>query len=187
MTKKYVSTWDAMKMSATPSEMKELNRIELESLKNRQMFYGSTPAEERKNIMKNNRELRKEAKKILKDEAEVKKFMETTNFDEYLNITKKPMTPSTPEPRFVSPEASMEEKNSPVEVKGLDTVVYRGPPDKDVTPESEFMRVPEFIETYMKQNKYIKDDIIADDLYGGIGSVESPNALTIDKVKELKK
>ena len=181
---KRITTWDAMKMSASPSEMRELNRIELESLKNKQMFYKTTPAEERKNIMKNNRELRKEAKKILKDEAEVKRFMETTNFDEYLNVTKKPMTPSTPEPSFVNSGVSQEEKNQPVEVKGLDTVVYRGDPDP--TPESTQMRVPEFIETYMTQNKYMKDDIIADDSFG-IGSAEKPTKATLNAVKDLKK
>jgi hypothetical protein len=160
-----------MKMSASPSEMRELNRIELESLKNKQMFYGSTPAEERKNIMKNNRELRKEAKKILRDEAEVKRFMETRNFDEYLNVTKKPMTRDTLE----------EEINSPTEVRGLDTVVYKGPPDKDVTPESEFMRVPQFIETHMK-----KSDIISDDSFG-IGSADKPTTTTLEAIRDLKK
>ena len=133
-------------MSASPSEMRELNRIELESLKKKQMFYGSTPAEERKNIMKNNRELRKEAKKILKDENLTHSFMTSKTVEEFENKTKIPMTRDTSDPSFVSPEASMEEKNSPTEVKGLDTVVYKGPPDKDVTPESERMRVPEFIE-----------------------------------------
>ena len=180
-----ISTWDAMKATASPAEMRELNEIELKSLKDTQMFYKTTPAEERKNIMKNNRELRKKAKQILKAEDEVKRFMETTNFDEYLSISKIPMTRDTLDPSFVSPEASMELKNSPTEVKGLDTVVYKGDPDP--TPESTRMRVPEFIETYMTQNKYIKDDIIADDLYGGIGSVEKPNSLTIDTVKTLKK
>ena len=29
MTKKYISTWDAMKATASPSEMRELNEIEL--------------------------------------------------------------------------------------------------------------------------------------------------------------
>ena len=146
MTKKYVSTWDAMKMSASPSEMRELNRIELESLKNRQMFHSSTPAEERKNIMKNNAKLRKEAKKILKDENLTHSFMTSKTVEEFENKTKIPMTRDTSDSSFVSPEASMEEKNSPVEVKGLDTVVYKGKPDKDATPESERLRVPEFIE-----------------------------------------
>ena len=146
MTKKYVSTWDAMKMSASPSEMRELNRIELESLKKKQMFYGSTPAEERKNIMKNNRELRKEAKKILKDENLTHRFMTSKTVDEFERKTKIPMTPDTLEPSFVNSGVSEEEKNQPVEVRGLDTVVYQGKPDKDVTPESEFMKVPQFIE-----------------------------------------
>ena len=133
-------------MSASPSEMKELNRIELESLKNRQMFHSSTPAEERKNIMKNNAKLRKEAKKILKDENLTHSFMTSKTVEEFENKTKIPMTRDTSDSSFVSPEASMEEKNSPVEVKGLDTVVYKGKPDKDPTPESERLRVPEFIE-----------------------------------------
>ena len=144
MTKKYVSTWDAMKMSASPSEMKELNRIELESLKNRQMFHSSTPVEERKNIMKNNRELRKEAKKILKDENLTHRFMTSKTVDEFENKTKIPMTRDTLEPSFESPEASMELKNSATEVRGLDTVVYQGKPDEMRTPESERLRVPEF-------------------------------------------
>jgi len=146
MTKKYVSTWDAMKMSASPSEMRELNEIELKSLKNKQMFHSSTPAEERKNIMKNNAKLRKEAKKILKDENLTHRFMTSKTVDEFERKTKIPMTRSTPEPSFVNSGVSEEEKNQPVEVRGLDTVVYQGKPDKDVTPESEFMRVPEFIE-----------------------------------------
>ena len=185
MTKKYVSTWDAMKMSASPEEMRELNEIELKSLKDRQMFHSSTPAEERKNIMKNNRELRKEAKKILKAEDEVKRFMETTNFDEYLNISKIPMTRDTLEPSFESPEPSMGLKNSPVEVRGLDTIVYKGDPDP--TPESTQMRVPEFIENYMTQNKYMKGgDIISDEGFG-VGSVEKPTEATLDAIRGLKK
>ena len=174
-----------MKMSASPSEMRELNRIELESLKNKQMFYKTTPAEERKNIMKNNRELRKKAKQILKAEDEVKRFMETTNFDEYLNISKIPMTRDTLKDDFVNSGVSQEEKNQPVEVKGLDTVVYKGDPDP--TPESTQLRVPEFIETYMTQNKYMKgDDIISDEDFG-VGSVEKPTGATLDAIRGLKK
>ena len=184
MTKKYVSTWDAMKMSASPSEMRELNRIELESLKNRQMFHSSTPVEERKNIMKNNRELRKEAKKILKDENLTHRFMTSKTVEEFENKTKIPMTRDTSRDDFVNPGVSQEGINEPTEVKGLDTVVYKGDPDP--TPESTQMRVPEFIENYMTQNKYIKDDIIADDSFG-IGSVEQPNEITLDAVKNLKR
>ena len=180
-----ISTWDAMKATASPSEMRELNEIELKSLKDRQMFYKTTPAEERKNIMKNNRELRKKAKQILKAEDEVKRFMETTNFDEYLNISKIPMTRDTLKDDFVNSGVSQEEKNQPVEVKGLDTVVYKGDPDP--TPESTQLRVPEFIETYMTQNKYMKgDDIISDEDFG-VGSVEKPTGATLDAIRGLKK
>ena len=45
------------------------------------------------------------------------------------------------------------------------------------TPESEFMRVPEFMEKHMKPDP---------DLYKGIGSVEYPNSITEDAVKKLK-
>ena len=181
MPKDRMTDWDLLKAAAdTPAEIKELNNIELENLKSKQMFHSSTPAEERKLIMKNNRDLRKKAKKILRDEAEVKRFMETTNFDEYLNITKRPKL------NEVGPLAPPEIKNDPVPAQGLDTVVYKGPPDKDATPESEFMRVPEFIETYMTQNKYIKDDIIADDSFG-IGSADKPTTTTLGAIRDLKK
>jgi hypothetical protein len=176
MPKDRMTDWDLLKAAAdTPAEIKELNNIELENLKSKQMFHSSTPAEERKLIMKNNRDLRKKAKKILRDEAEVKRFMESTNFDEYLNITKRPKLYE------VGPLASPEIKNDPVPAQGLDTIIYKGPPDKDVTPESEFMRVPEFIETYMK-----KSDVIADDSFG-IGSVEKPNDTTLEAIRDLKK
>ena len=185
MTKKYISTWDAMKATASPGEMRELNRIELESLKNRQMFHSSTPAEERKNIMKNNRELRKEAKKILKDENLTHRFMTSKTVDEFENKTKIPMTRDTSRDDFVNPGVSEEEKNQPVEVKGLDTVVYKGDPDP--TPESTQMRVPEFIENYMTQNKYMKGgDIISDEGFG-VGSVEKPTEATLNAIKDLKR
>ena len=172
-------------MSASPEEMRELNEIELKSLKDRQMFHSSTPAEERKNIMKNNRELRKEAKKILKAEDEVKRFMETTNFDEYLNISKIPMTRDTSRDDFVNRGVSEEEKNQPTEAKGLDTIIYKGDPDP--TPERTQMRVPDFIENYMTQNKYMKGgDIISDEGFG-VGSVEKPTEATLDAIRGLKK
>ena len=110
--------------------------------------------------------------------------MTSKTVDEFENKTKIPMTRDTSRDDFVNPGVSEEEKNQPVEVKGLDTVVYKGDPDP--TPESTQMRVPEFIENYMTQNKYIKDDIIADDSFG-IGSVEQPNEITLDAVKNLKR
>tara|TARA_E500000318_G_scaffold83031_1_gene78571 strand:- start:1159 stop:1824 length:666 start_codon:yes stop_codon:yes gene_type:complete len=146
MTKKYISTWDAMKATASPGEMRELNRIELESLKNKQMFHSSTPVELRKEIMNNNRKLRKEAKKILKDENLTHRFMTSKTVEEFENKAQIPETRDTLKDDFVNPGVLQGEKNEPTDVIGLDTIVYRGPPDKDITPESEFMRVPEFIE-----------------------------------------
>jgi|TARA_S200002703_G_scaffold38950_3_gene34148 hypothetical protein len=160
MTKKYISTWDAMKATASPSEMRELNEIELKSLKDKQMFHSSTPVELRKEIMKNNRELRKEVKKILKDEHLTHRFMTSKTIEEFQNKTKIPMTRSTPEPSFVNSGVSEEGINQPTEVKGLDTVVYQGKPDEMRTPESERLRVPEFF----KQEEAIRSLLPKDKL-----------------------
>ena len=160
MTKKYISTWDAMKATASPSEMRELNEIELKSLKDKQMFHSSTPVELRKEIMNNNRKLRKEVKKILKDEHLTHRFMTSKTVEEFQNKTKIPMTRDALEPIFESPEASMELKNSPTDVMGLDTVVYQGKPDEMRTPESEQLRVPEFF----KQEEAIRSLLPKDKL-----------------------
>jgi len=128
-----MTDWQLLKATASPSEMEELIEIELKSIKDKQMFHGSTPADQRNLIMKTNRELRKKAKKILKgDEQLTHRFMVSKTMDDFLSKIKKPKTQIKPE------------TNSPVENRGLDTIVYKGDPDP--TPESTQMRVPEFIE-----------------------------------------
>ena len=200
------NTWQLMNETADPDEKRELDLIALKSLKEKHKRFKDTPPEERKNMMKNNLEVRKEAQKILKTYDATNQFMYAKDFDHYLKKVnpnhfekihdnlKKPMTPRSSQTQSVNSGASQEEKileNINKNRKGLDTIVYYNPedaakprPPKTITPtedfktpESEFMRVPEFIEKHMEPDP---------DLYKGIGSVEYPNSITEDAVKKLK-
>ena len=200
------TTWQIMNETADADEKRELDLIALKSLKDRHKRFKDTPLEERKNLMRDNLNIRKEAQKILKTYEETNKFMYAKDFDHYLKKVdpkpfekivdnlKKPMTSDTLKSQSVNSQPSEEEKilqNINKNRKGLDTIVYyntedaaKPRPPKTITPtedfktpESEFQRVPEFIEKNMKPDP---------DLNKGIGSVEYPNAVTLNAVKNLK-
>jgi len=189
--KKNKTTWDAMRETADAAELRELNEIALKSLKEKQMFNKTTPPEERKNLMRNNIQVRKEAKKILKDDAELSKFMAAPSWDHYKptfegalnNVIKSvPPTAAANVKQFGQAIADAREKGQLENINkgrtGLNTIVYYNaedaakprPPKKITptedfkTPESEFMRVPEFLEKHYKPEP-------DPDLVKGIGSL----------------
>lgn len=185
MSNDHKTTWQLMKETGTPEEKREYALIELRHLKQRQKRFHNTPPDQRKDMMKTNLEVRKEAQKILKTYEATNEFMYAKNWDAYekkinpkpfeqiANNLKKPIAPDTLKGQSVNSELSEKEnilKNINKNRKGLDTIVYYNaedaakprPPktitpsedfriDEDFkTPESERMRVPEFMEKHYK-------------------------------------
>lgn len=141
-----------------PEEYQEFVNIELENLKKQQMFYATTPVEKRPQMMKNNMQVRKEATKILKNYDDVNTFMYAKSWDSYLKKAK-PF-------RALANNLGKDDINK--DRKGLDTVVYYNEADANKptedfkTPESEFQRVPEFLEKNMNPEP---------DVSRGLGSI----------------
>jgi hypothetical protein len=129
--------------------------------------------------MKTNLEVRKAAQKILKTYEATNEFMYAKNFDVYekkmnpkyfekiADNLKKPIAPDTLKGQSVNSQPSEEEnilKNINKDRKGLNTIVYynaedaaKPRPPKTITPtedfktpESERMRVPEFMQEHYK-------------------------------------
>lgn len=182
-----MKTWEAMKQSANKEELRELNNVELKSIKERQMFIASTPPEERRNLMKNNINVRKDAMKILKDYDAVNEFMYAKSWEAYekkikpfenaLNNVQKPMTSDTLKSQSVNSQLSQEEKNLEKINKnrtGLDTIVYY---NEDAIKASQMK---------MNEKKDFKTPEPDTDLNKGIGSIEYPNSITLNAVKNLK-
>lgn len=173
------TTWELMKETGTPEEKREYALMELRHLKSRQKRFNETPPDQRKDIMKTNLEVRKAAQKILKTYEATNEFMYAKNFDVYekkinpkhferiTDNLKKPIASNTLKGQSINSELSEEEnilKNINKDRKGLNTIVYYnaedaakpGPPKtiaptEDLkTPESERMRVPEFLEKHYK-------------------------------------
>lgn len=161
-------TFQDLKESAKndPDEYQEFVDIELENLKKQQMFYHSTPVDQRREIMKNNVNVRKEVKKLLKNEDDINKFMYAKDWESYqkkLNSKrfekiadnlKKPMTPDTFRSQSVNPEPPQAEKNLQninKNRKGLDTIVYYN--EDAIRASRQKMnekKVPEFLEENYK-------------------------------------
>ncbi len=145
-----------------PEEYQEFVNIELENLKKQQMFYATTPVEKRPQMMKNNMQVRKEATKILKNYDDVNTFMYAKSWDSYLKKAK-PF-------RALANNLGKDDINK--DRKGLDTVVYYNEADANKptedfkTPESEFQRVPEFLEKNMNPEP---------DVSRGLGSILKVN------------
>ena len=185
-----------MKETATPAEKREYLLMELKDLKSRQRYFKDTPPDQRKEMVKNNLEIRKEATKILKNYDDVNKFMYAKDWSSYENkINPKPFTKIADKlknrntDQFKQKISEAKEKGQLEDInkgrKGLNTIVYYnaadvakanmklrhkeneelfdtapdnpglsnilGVDDKDFkTPESEFMRVPEFLEKHYK-------------------------------------
>lgn len=153
-----------------PDEYQEFIDIELRDLKNRQMFFATTPPDQRRDMMKNNMQVRKEATEILKNHDDVNKFMYAKSWDVYL-AQHRPLKKLADD---------LGKKTINHNRKGLDTVVYYNaedaakprPPKKIIptedfkTPESERMRVPEFMEKHMKHDP---------DLNKGIATISHPH------------
>jgi len=153
-----------------PEQYQEFVDIELENLKKQQMFYATTPVDQRPQMMKNNMQVRKEATKILKNYDGVNTFMYAKSWDSYLKKAK-PF-------RALANNLGKDDINK--DRKGLDTVVYyneadanKPKPPKTITPtedfktpESEFQRVPEFMEKNMKPDP---------DLNKGIATILHPH------------
>ena len=145
-----------------PEEYQEFVNIELENLKKQQMFYATTPVEKRPQMMKNNMQVRKEASKILKNYDDVNTFMYAKSWDSYLKKAK-PF-------RALANNLGKDDINK--DRKGLDTVVYYNevdankPTEDFKTPESEFQRVPEFLEKNMSPEP---------DISRGLGSILKVN------------
>lgn len=166
-------TFQDLKDSAIndPEEYQEFVNIELENLKKQQMFYATTPVEKRPQMMKNNMQVRKEATKILKNYDDVNTFMYAKSWDSYLKKAK---------PFRALANNLGKDKKPTTTAKGLDTVVYyneadanKPKPPKTITPtedfktpESEFQRVPEFMEKNMKPDP---------DLNKGIATILHPH------------
>ena len=145
-----------------PEQYQEFVNIELENLKKQQMFYATTPVEKRPQMMKNNMQVRKEATKILKNYDDVNTFMYAKSWDSYLKKAK-PF-------RALANNLGKDDINK--DRKGLDTVVYYNEADANKptedfkTPESEFQRVPEFLEKNMNPEP---------DVSRGLGSILKVN------------
>ena len=179
MTKEHKTTWQLMKETGTPEEKREYELMELKHLKDQQIFFKDASPEERKNMMKNNHEVRKEAQKILKTYEATNDFMYAKSWDAYekkinpkyfekiSDNLKKPIAPDTSKGQSVNSQPSEEEnilENINKDRKGLNTIVYynaedaaKPRPPKTITPtedfktpESERMRVPEFMEKHYK-------------------------------------
>ncbi|MCI5054460.1 MAG: hypothetical protein MRY23_06590 [Pelagibacteraceae bacterium] len=203
MTKEHKTTWQLMKETGTPEEKREYDLMELEHLKSQQRYFKNTPPEQRKEMVKNNLEVRKAAQKILKTYEATNDFMYAKDFNHYLkkvnpkhfekiadNLKNRiPESAKENVEQFKNKISEAREKGQLAEVnkdrKGLNTIVYynaedaakpRPPktikptedfrPDEDSskglahvlgvddndfkTPESEFMRVPEFLEKHYK-------------------------------------
>jgi hypothetical protein len=173
------TTWDLMIETATPEEKREYALMELRHLKSRQKRFNETPPDQRKDMMKTNLEVRKAAQKILKTYEATNEFMYAKNFDVYekkmnpkyfekiADNLKKPIAPDTLKGQSVNSQPSEEEnilKNINKDRKGLNTIVYynaedaaKPRPPKTITPtedfktpESERMRVPEFMQEHYK-------------------------------------
>lgn len=189
--------WELLKETADKDELKEYHAIELRNLKNRQMFYASTPPEKRSDMMRNNVEVRKKARAILKNEDALNKFMYAKDFDSYekqinpkhfekiADNLKKPMNHTSSKVQSVNPERSQEENILDYlnkERRGLDTIVYFNEADKkkgdQIKKEAVEFGDPE------TWNKHV--DQYLEDTYKGIGSMETPNPITVDAVKNLK-
>lgn len=182
-----MNTWETMKKTANKEELRELNNVELKSLKQKQKFFHNTPPEERKNIMKHNVNVRKEAQKILPDEKSLNEFMYAKSWEAYekrikpfenvLKNVQKPMTSDTLKSQSVNSQPSQEEKNLQninKNRKGLNTIVYY---NEDAIKASQMK---------MNEKKDFKNPEPDPDLNKGIGSVEFPNAVTLNAVKNLK-
>ena len=178
-----------MKETATPAEKREYLLMELKDLKSRQRYFKDTPPDQRKEMVKNNLEIRKEATKILKNYDDVNKFMYAKDWSSYENkINPKPFTKIADNlknrntDQFKQKISEARDKGQLEDInkgrKGLNTIVYYNaedaakprPPKKITptedfkTPESEFMRVPEFLEKHYKPEP-------DPDLVKGIGSL----------------
>jgi len=183
------TTWELMKETATPAEKREYLLMELKDLKSRQRYFKDTPPDQRKEMVKNNLEIRKEATKILKNYDDVNKFMYAKDWSSYENkINPKPFTKIADNlknrntDQFKQKISEARDKGQLEDInkgrKGLNTIVYYNaedaakprPPKKITptedfkTPESEFMRVPEFLEKHYKPEP-------DPDLVKGIGSL----------------
>ena len=169
-----MNTWELMKKTADQDELRELQNIELKHLKEKQMFFKSTPPEKRKDMMKNNMNVRKEVTKILKTYDAVNDFMYAKDWDSYQKKVK-PSVQTKPQPKL--------EHNINKDRKGLDTVVYYNHEDKIKVDQAkqEAIEFGDPSTWNMKVNQFI------DDAYQGIGSMETPNKITKEAFDNLKK
>ena len=203
-----MSTWEAMKKTADKNELRELQLIELQNLKARQKFYADTPPKERRDMMKNNVEVRKLAKKILPNEDDLNKFMYARSWEAYampmtnaLNkVQKKAKQQLTKkEVDYVNTENNLRntvlvpfEGNSVENAElgkdinkdrsGLDTIVYYNEGDKQKADQVKKEAV-EFGDP-STWDKHV--DQFLEDSYKGIGSIETPNQVTKNAVRDLK-
>ena len=166
--------WETLKASVKddPEQLKEFLEIELRPIKRKQMFYGKErgsfingegePVKEIKNLVRNNYQVRKEASKFIKDPDQLNKFMYARTIEDYLNkpFTKVAKNLGKDKPQYRNDILDNINKGR----TGLDTIVYyneedakKPRPQKTITPtadfktpESEFQRVPEFLEENYK-------------------------------------
>jgi hypothetical protein len=121
-----ISQYDLLKSAAdTPEDIKQFEDIELKNLKQKQIRFtdhgfvqdngfGEAIVKKGnfKDAYKNNRDLRKEVKKILKYDSEVNKFFKAKDIDKYLEFRNKKRKPF---------EAALDNVKKPIEVKTPDT------------------------------------------------------------------
>jgi len=168
-----MNTWEAMKKTSDQEELKELQNIELKHLKEKQMFFSSTPPEKRKDTMRNNINVRKEVTKILKTYDAVNDFMYARDWDSYQKKVS-PTVQLKPQPKL--------EDNINKDRKGLDTIVYYNQEDK-VKADQIKKEAVEFGDP-STWDKHVNQFI--DDAYKGIGSMETPNNITKEAFDNLK-
>jgi len=162
--------WKEIYQSMTPEERKEWDEKELRDLKNKQLFFSSTPGTFQKidgtkvgikdvamPLTKNNAEVRKEARRILKSEDAVNKFMYARNIEKYFKndftaIADKLTGREAPKisvPNLA--QKNIDEFQNKLETdkikRGLDTVVYQGEPDpnykKEFKPSNDEFKLSE--------------------------------------------
>lgn len=179
-----MSDWENLKKVADKKELKELNDIELKNLKNQQMFYADTPPEKRRDMMKTNVEVRKKAKKILTNEDALNKFMYARSWEAYAM----PMTNAFNNVQKKAKQQPTKVENSELgndinkDRSGLDTIVYYNEGDKQKADQVKKEAV-EFGDP-STWDKHV--DQFLEDSYKGIGSIETPNQVTKNAVRELK-
>jgi len=162
--------WKEIYESMTPEERKEWDEKELRELKNKQLFFGKTPGTFQKidgsvvskkdmtmPLIQNNAHVRKEARRILKSEDAVNKFMYARNIEKYFNnhfaaIADK--LTGKEAPKISVPKTAQKNVNEFVNKletdrakRGLDTVVYQGEPDpnykKEIKPTNNEFKLSE--------------------------------------------